>query len=341
MRKIVKDIIIQGFGSIAIGILFYIVVKSLFLAVIIILVLLFIVMIKPAFIILNKLTKRTSWYNKKIGDTIKFRKTIRRNLDICNLGSTSGKYAFDYNNTGLKGENWALSPQTLSYDFRILKNYFSYLKDGATVLMPLCPLSFCKKDYEDDLYNTKYYSFLHPVLIQNYSKKTKQKVMRFVNTPFHFSPIKSIVRIIKDIPATGNLTINNVEKDVEKLINSWKKEFCISDLEAPVSDINLKCIIYNTNLLSEMISFCLERNLKPVIIIPPVTKMLGSNLTKKFRENYIYSILKKVNTDQIVFLNYLDDERFADLNLYFNSYFLNKKGQKLFTNIVLRDLKLI
>jgi hypothetical protein len=263
------------------------------------------------------------------------------------LGSNSGKYAFSYEETGLKGENWALGPQTLTYDFRVLKNYYSYLKEGATILIPICPFSGCIKDFKDDMVNHKYYSFLHPILILNYSQSTREKVMRFVNTPFQFSPLKAIIRLIKDVPAVNDmLSLNSMDKasferDANKFVNNWKQQFFISDLDAPVLDQNQKCIAYNTNLLTEMISFCLERNLKPVIVVPPVTKALSSKLSETFRENYLYSFIGSANTKQMPFLNYFDDERFANPDLYLNSFFLNKKGRELFTKTILNDLHLI
>lgn len=344
MKKMIKGVILQGLGSVGIAILVYIISGSIFKAVIIVSFFLLLVIIKPALLILNKLTQRTNWYKNQHEDELKFRKIIPLDLDICNLGSNSGKFAFDYEITGLKGENWAVGPQTLSYDFRVLKNYFSYLKEGATVLMPLCPFSSCIKDFEDDKVNYKYYSFLHPILILNYSKLTNEKVMHFMNKPFQSSPFKSMLRIVSDISTSNNkiMDAESLEVDACKFIGNWKQQFSISNLDAPVSAKNKDCIIYNTDLLKEMISFCVERNLKPVIVIPPVTRALSSKFSETFRENYIYSFIKEANTNQVVLLlNYFDDERFVDSNLYFNSYFLNPKGRKIFTSQVLSDLGLI
>lgn len=346
MKKMIKRVTLQVLGSAGIATLVYIATGSIFTAIITVSICLLLIMIKPSLIIMNKLTKRTKWFKNTNEDSMKFRKDIPLDLDICNLGSNSGKFAFDYENSSLKGANWAVGPQTLSYDFRVLKNYFSYLKEGATVLMPLCPFSSCIKDFEDDTNNHKYYSFLHPVLILNYSQLTNEKVMRSVDKPFQSSPLRSILRILRDIPSRP--TINNKIMDDESLdanayefINNWKQQFSISDLDAPVSSKNRDCITYNTNLLKEMISFCVERNLKPVILIPPVTRALSSKFPELFRENYIYSFIKEANVNHIVLLNYLDDKRFDDPDLYFNSYFLNPKGRRIFTSQVLSDLGLI
>jgi hypothetical protein len=129
-----------------------------------------------------------------------------------------------------------------------------------------------------------------------------------------------------------------IERDANKFINSWKQQFSISDLDAPVSEKNLECIAYNTNVLSEMIDFCLERSFKPVIVLPPASRALRSKFSGTFRETYIYSFVRKANFRHVPFLNYFDDERFDDNKLFFNSFFLNKKGRELFTKTILRDV---
>ena len=345
MREKLKRVLLKCFGSFVIAVIVYFALRSILWAGIFFCVLLVLILIQPALLVLNKLVKRTNWYQSQLADGSKFRKDISCDLDICNLGSNSGKYAFDYHESGLKGENWAIGPQTLSYDFRVLKNYFSYLKEGATVLIPLCPFSGCIKDFKDEAVNRKYYSFLHPKMILNFSKKTKDEVMRFVNAPFQYSPLLSLKRLIRDIPYVDTQKEFKDEKlleiDADDWLKSWKNQFMISDLDAPVSERNLDCIKYNMLLLSEMISFCLDRNLHPVVILPPLTRILSSRFSETFRENYIYSFVRDAIHEDVPFLNYFDDNKLSDLSLYFNAYFLNKKGSKLFTKQVLTDLHLV
>ena len=281
----IMKILIQSLFSIVIACIAFLITESTIIAGTIVLILFILIMIKPALMVLNKLIKRTNWYKIRVGDGLKFRENNLFNIDVCNLGSNSAKFAFFYEEFELTGINWAVGPQTLSYDFRVLKNYFSYLKEGATVLIPLCPFSSCIIDFVDESFNDKYYSFLHPILILNYSQNRKEKVMRFVNTPFQSSPLRAIIRLLKDVPVVANKTMemDTLEEDSNKFINSWKQQFFISDLDAAVSENNLKSQIYNTNLLTEMISFCVDRTLKPILILPPVIKALSSKLSETFR----------------------------------------------------------
>ena len=348
MKKIITYAFIQGFCSLMLAGVVHRLSGSLVYSGVAAFTLMVLVSIKPIILIMNKLVQRTNWYKNQNMDSSKFLKQISFNLDICNLGSSSAKFAFSYEGTRLKGANWAVGPQTLSYDFRILKNYSSYLKQGATVLIPLCPFSGCVKDYEDDLANHKYYSFLNPILILNYSQSTKVKVMKFVNTPFQSSPREAIKRLIKDIPATSDIMLSSSSMDAEKLekdanmfLDSWRREFSISDLDAPVSEQNNESITYNTKLITEMILFCIERDLKPVVVIPPTARALSSKLSESFRENYIYPLVSNATPLQVTFLNYLQDDRFSENRLFLNSYFLNAVGREVFTKAVINDLGMI
>jgi len=297
------------------------------------------------FILLNKQLKQTNWYKNQFIDSQKFLKDIPHNLEICNLGSNPGKFAFEYDDTLLKGENWAIGPQSLSYDFRVLKNYFSYLQDGGTVLIAIAPLSSCLTDYKDDRTNAKYYPFLDTSLIINYATSLN---LRYLQFPILFAP-KAVKFLIRDIPSdtrfllsTNPMNSAEIEQDAINWINGWKNQFSITDMSSKiVSEENQSAIEYNTNLLSEMIEFCTVRNLKPILVLPPVTKALRSKFPEIFLELYVYSFIRNSNTQHIKVLDYFNDERFTDNGLYFNSFFLNSKGRRLFTNSVLLDIKQI
>ena len=133
---------------------------------------------------------------------------------------------------------------------------------------------------------------------------------------------------------------NELEKDAKRWIDGWKKQFGISDFDAPLTRENEEGREYRIKLMQTLIDFCTERGYKPVYVIPPVTEHLAKYYTPKFEETYIYGYLKEVNRE-ILTLDYSKDSefRFND-ELFFNSFFLNKKGRKLFTRRVLKDLKI-
>lgn len=297
-------------------------------------------------LLLNKAVKHTWWFRSSIPDLNNYptnewyREHEERNYDVVNIGSSSAKRAFDYSGLRIKAFNWAEQPQSLSYGFKILKTYFSILKKGGTVIIPLCPFSGLDtgRVWHNGV-NDRYFYLLDHVLIENYSGVALRR-----NYPLIADPIRSMKELVKNI-----LKKRPYEKkdsgvfvdDSDRWIKGWLSEFGITDLEGSFSPENEKGREKRIKLLSDIIGFCIERDLKPVIVIPPMHPTLSSKFSETFRENYIYSFIRAANKKGIPFLSYIDDTRFKEDRLYRNSFFLNEVGAKKFTNIVLKDIGLI
>lgn len=291
----------------------------------------------------NKVIRHTKWYYQYWSGVQKFWYMNRFNLDVVNLGSNSGKYAFDYDGLDIAGMNWAVGPQSLVHDFNILKNYFSYLGSGASVIITLCPFSSLISQYNKNS-NLKYYTFLHPATILDFDEDERMKALKIKESPIREIPWLCIKRALKEgIKHVIHRPVPkcDMEKNAAIFIDSWKRQFGIADLDASLSEQHGKDQENRCRVLKDMIEFCLERNLKPALVIPPVHPSLGKKLTEKCRENYIYSFVKKANKLNIPFLNYMDDERFNDDKYFRNSFFLSEEGAKMFTSIVLKDLHLL
>jgi hypothetical protein len=291
----------------------------------------------------NNKYKQTNFYKNQFIDVEKFTSSIPKNLEIVNLGSNHPKFAFDYSEADISGMNWAIGPQSFEYDLRILKKFHGFLKEKAFVIIPVCPLNFFLYRYAYDSINYKYYNILAPEEINNYSKKT-----RFLHIDYPILTAKrNLVRLVKDVPANTQLNIatnpmNNKElvKDANNWIKGWLQQFSLNDLgNISLSTENKNSIEKNIDILNEMIDFCLEKNYRPIIMMLPVTKALSSLFPQSFIDEYIVENIKKANMRGIPVVNYLNDARFISPDLYFNSFFMNAKGRKIFTNAVVKELK--
>jgi hypothetical protein len=304
--------------------------------------------------IINKIVKYSYFYQAQFADCSKFWNLSTFNLDAVNLGSNSGKYAFDYTDIPIKADNWAMAGSFVSC-FAILQNYFSYLKEGATVILPLCFFSSVGR-LKPGVFEDKYYTILHHASISGYSNEKKSHIRQLRNSPGSMLPKKTLIKVLLKTPLSllkkaiitpyynrnrNHLTEDLLKADALKWITGWKKEFDIKNLSDPLSEFNKEAFTQSVDILREIIDFCIERDLKLILIIPPVTKYLSEYFTPEVREQYIYSFIREANTKQVLFLDYLDDDRFENSDLYFNSFFFNLRGRKLFTRQVLRDLGLI
>lgn len=298
---------------------------------------------------------RTNWYKSMFVDSdheiypdnIWYRKHNERNFDLISLGSSCGKWAFDFSGLEIKAMNWAQQPQTLLEDYNLLRHFHSILRKGGYVLITIMPFTgLNKKTGINDA--IKYCKFdLQGEPIEPY---LYEEARRLANYPILFkkAAIKALVKYFlgKDKPicyAEAQLENNpkdfqELESDAMKWIEGWKRQFHIADFEAQLTLENQKGRTYRVQLMQTLIDFCTERGYKPVFVIPPVTEHLAKYYTPQFENTYIYGFLKSVNRD-ILTLDYSKDKEFrGDDSLFFNSFFLNKRGRQVFTHRVLCDL---
>lgn len=294
--------------------------------------------------------KKTNWYRNSIpnienypGDTW-YREHLDRNYDIVNLGSSSAVFCFNYDGLGVKAFNWALKPQSMEYCFKVLKQYFSILRQKGIVLIPFCPfsgLSVTGKWAESA--NDKYFHILDSTLIDNYTSVAKRR-----NTPFRSNPKQAIKRLIKDVPVIDMYSYDFQCKSKDDFIKSaknwielWMRQFNISDLNQPLSKENLEGRKSRLKIVQDIILFCQERDLQPFIILPPAHRTLNDNLPPQFIKNYIISFIEELQAPSIKVLDYLNNPTFSKDEYFRDAYFMNEHGAKVFTKYVLKDLKLI
>lgn len=292
--------------------------------------------------------KQTNWYKNTIPSLENYpgndwyRTHTERNFDIVNIGSSSGLYAFDYTDTGIKAFNWALQPQSMEYSLKVLKNYFSILRQKGIVVIPFSPFSGLSVTGKwTETANDKYYHILDSTLIEDYQNVRNRRMY-----PLFYSPKQSIKRLIKDVEPKNSANMCGIchtdgefTANAESWILNWKKEFDIKDFNEPLSEENRKRAEARKHTINDIILFCLERNLKPVIVIPPMHPALVSKFTPEFRRNYIYDFIKSVNECNIPFYDYMDSAEFRDNRFYINPFFMSKIGARTFTKMFVEGLK--
>ncbi len=295
-------------------------------------------------ITLNALYKSTNAFQNQFIDITKFQNLKDEDrFDIVNLGSNHPKFAFDYSESGVKGMNWALGPQTFMYDFAILKKYKKHLNPGAKVVIPVCPLKFFLLDTQRNNL-VKYYRVFSKHEMPNYD--IKQKISEYT-LPLFRHPVRA-TRIIRDVKADNRLSLTGNPMNKEQIAKDatfwiegcWNPEFNIDIANmSALSKTNQKSIAGNIRILSEMIQYCIDNGLQPVLAMLPVTKELLSKFSEEFIQQHILRYINESNKQGVPVLNYLKDERFTSPNLYINSFFMNAAGRKYFTKIFVEELK--
>jgi len=289
--------------------------------------------------VLNALVRRSYWYNNvAFQDCAKFWKHNIFELDVVNLGSSSALAAFDYSDfPRLKTANWAMAPQTLVGDYEVLRNYSCYLREGATVIIPLCPFS-CLGGSNDNLAD-KYYTVLDIASMPHASYVKKQQMMDIKQNPILYYPLIQLFSR-KPKQKDANWSEEELEKDAKMRMESWRKEFSIIRFSDPLSLVNKDAYNDGQVVVEKIIDYCKERNLCPIVVMPPVSQALRQQFTPEIKSLFIDGFVKSLSKKDVPFLDHFADTRFQN-DCFQNSFVLNGGGARLFTNVVLNEIGIL
>lgn len=95
--------------------------------------------------LVNKLLLKSAWYRALMVDLdwerfpgVPWTRThIERNFALLNIGDQAARRAFNYSDVPVLAMNLAHHPQTLRYGLRVVKNFFSILRYGGWVIIPV------------------------------------------------------------------------------------------------------------------------------------------------------------------------------------------------------------
>ena len=290
--------------------------------------------------LVNKVVSRSYWFNNVLFPNCrKFWTQNQNNLELVNMGSTSGLYAFDYKGKGVKAANWAMAPQTFVGDYQVLRNYFSFVKEGATILLPVCP--FSSLGGGNDILPDYYYSILNIISIPNASFRKKMQVKQMQDYPILYYPLVELFfsfgRLFKKRKEI--CSESELKTDAANRVKNWKKEFSIESFDDDFTLLQKDLYSDSVKALKDIISFCIQRKLRPVLVLPPLSKPMRDLLSESVVEKFIIRFLKDANDMNIPILNHLTDPIFDNEQLFRDSFLLNIKGASVFTNEILSELK--
>lgn len=303
-------------------------------------------LIEPSFYktLPRRLMVHSGWYHNLFEDAFRIQE-IPQHLDIINLGSNPAKFAFDYSGTGVKGFNLAVGPQTLTYDFRMLKNYHSFLDDNGAkiVLFGLCPLTMCKDRYTEHdgalSKGLRYYPILHRAMIDGFDENTYDTYILHPERLGLKAWAKAILRKRTDSLsiASNPLTEAEMDKAAMGMVDLWKHEFFLKnfDIDCLSQDVQ-DSLTYNSGTLDQIIGFCKERDIRPVAVVLPVSDSLNKYFNEEFKNHCMFSILE---SKDIKVLDYSEDRRFTANSNFQDELRMNLSGRRKFTSQVITDLK--
>lgn len=277
----------------------------------------------------------------------KFKK-VPYDIEISNTGSSHGMLGYDYGDyASEKGcFNFALTSQSLSYDYRILKQYEDRLVKGGIMFITISNFSFGMDEVNEPAFeskNERYYTFLKPEYIKNFSM-TKYIEQKYFNV-FYQDPITIIDIVIDKI--NERLKQSYQTKENKDILADNEDGFdyendAVGAYERHIRiDENGTMVIIQEELdsLYEIIDLCQKNDIRPIMITTPFRREYNEKFSVSFYEQF-HDVIEAVCTDTgCEYYDFSHDERFVDSDEYFsNADHLSGEGAKAFTKILMEEV---
>lgn len=263
--------------------------------------------------------------------------TAYKDIQIANVGSSHGAYDFDYTTYTERGYscfNFGNTSQSYNYDYALLKEYGNNMLPDSVLFIPVSYFSFNNEvvnDKEKEALSTRYYRILSPENVPGYD------------------PYVDLV--------TYRLPILSAGKDITKLFNKWLASLPSLSIIAYAADtgINVEEFAARANSrysrhfdnkeeyfiperieeLYDIIDYCQEYNITPVLITTPFSSYYYDQVPVEFLEKFRNTVITISSDTGVNYYDYSHDERFQDhLELFSDSDHLNENGARYFMEVL-------
>lgn len=259
---------------------------------------------------------------------------LKKSADMVNLGSTYAYYDFEYKNLGIEGYNLANIPQYFDVDNILLKKYGKRLKAGTKVLF--CVPDFVFAANRTNMKRKVYYEALYPWEIDQYD-------IRFFIRLLWKAAAEPVTHFYQKEEKKWEGHIASVEEKehhLKKRIYDWEHNLGIPSIKSgEMTEQLYKNITENEKTLIDMILYCENKGLEPVLVVPPVSGMMKKSVSMQCLKVYLYDPLSRVKEHTgVKVLDYMNSDEFDDLGLYLNSDCMNETGRGMFMKRLVGDL---
>lgn len=283
--------------------------------------------------------------NHKVEILQKF-KNVPKDIQIVCVGTTQAHFAIDFADAPVQGFNMALYLNPVIFHQALLEKYEKRIQKNAVVLITLQYPIFCIGCFEKIARkNAVQYARLLPGR-NPYIPMIRQFCLRFY--PACMDGQMQNFLSFKNVEERNKYVNHYKPWEWEKLCKNlieygWEKEIGITDYvmeghkkSSKKADMSMKHV---TAQIVKLIYYCRKMGCRPVLLGLPYSNVLNQYVPDSFKRKCFYRNIQYIQErTSCKFLDYSADERMQDMNNYMDVWFLNERGRKKFTQIVLEDV---
>jgi DltD C-terminal region. len=222
-----------------------------------------------------------------------------------------------------KAFNFALGSQDLYFDFNIVKYLFcNYPEKGKNIKNVIIGLSYYSFEYDLSKSHLaerifRYYSVFQD--FHNLKDKSKYSKFKYLSENVFISNFETV---------NAEYSIHDFESSFKNDINTAKEHaFTDSNKNYP------KTVIENIDILLKYLEFLKQKNINPILVICPVTKIYSNYFSKELVERFYESINYIREKYNVQFLDHFYSDLFNDED-FCDFVHLSKHGSEKFTSIL-------
>lgn len=272
-------------------------------------------------------------------------------VQLANVGSSHGAYDFVYDalvEDGISCFNFGHTSQTFEYDLALLAEYGHHMDPGCVLFIPVSYFSFNNEttnETEAQALSVKYYHFLSPQNVPRYDLFTDVVTNRL--------PILSAGEdLIKLLPKTSlSLTVFAAEEtnapEAEETAAPEPDPAAVEQFAQRAAmrfdrHFNNKAQYFlpeREEQLYEIIAYCKEHELTPVLITTPFSSYYNDPVPEDFLDRFYGTVNRIASDTGVSYYDYSHDERFSGNLVYFSdSDHLNTEGANYFMEILAEEV---
>jgi hypothetical protein len=236
-------------------------------------------------------------------------------IDYVNIGSSHGIVSIDYGERE-HSINLGFGSQRMHYGLMLIDSIRDKLDENSTIIIPISIFSFCGRF---DGPNHRYLGFLSR---EELGLTIEAEI---IERYFPYIGIHKAESLFFRQRINEDLFIDNGD---DRAKNHIQRAYDCGIIDSDI--VNRMKVMIDENRDSNIV----------FVITPYYESYWRTILNEQVVVDIVYdTIYEFVNEYDLIFLDYSDDYRFNDQNLYRDSDHLNRSGAIYFTNVLIEDIK--
>lgn len=240
--------------------------------------------------------------------------------------------------------NFAGPSQDLFYDYEIMKFALNFMEVKKTIkyaIIGLCYYSF-QYDLSQSIHSGRS-NYYYKITKKYHNYRLAEEGKRFLK---RFNEVSEKILISNH----DKVFIENQEEQYQEIINNGKKVkfdssmLCQTEIENYIDEVKRKfnkdypmTVEENKVILDKYLDLLYSCNIKPIIVVPPQTKLYRANISEHIRDEF-YGIINEFQKKyEFQFIDYFYSDFFDDSDFYDVSH-LNNKGSEKWTKLLNKDI---